>query len=275
MRNKRRFNTILLFIVSTILFVLFVFPFFLVVINSLKDRTNIIQNPLSFMGELSFDNYIQAYETMNFASALWNSLLVTIVSVIVVIIFSAMLAYYLVRWKSRLNTFIFSLLIASMIIPFQAIMIPFVSFFGDLNMLNSPFVLIFFYLGFGVSLATFMYHGFIKGIPKELEEAAFIDGASRLQVFLRVIFPMLKPITATIAILDVLWVWNDFLLPSLVLTSAENRTIPLSTYYFFGRYTADYGAAMAALVLAIIPIVIFYLILQKQIIKGVVDGAIK
>ncbi|WNF38577.1 carbohydrate ABC transporter permease [Bacillaceae bacterium IKA-2] len=275
MKRKKQLRSIMLIVLSIVLFILYFFPFVLVIINSFKTRLDIVSNPLALPKSFSLDNYFTAFETMNFMSALWNSLIITVISTTLIIVFASMLAYFLVRWKWKINGLIFILLIASMIIPFQALMIPFVSIFGNLGLLNSKWILMFFYLGFGLGLATFMYHGFIKGIPVELEEAAIIDGASRLQVFWLVVFPMLKPITVTIVILDVLWIWNDFLLPSLVLVSDGNRTIPLSTFYFFGQYTADFGAAMAGLVLAIIPIIIFFIILQKQVIKGVIDGAIK
>lgn len=275
MQRRRKLKSTLLFILSLVLFVLYCFPFVLVLINSFKDRLDIVSNPLALPTTFSFDNYTEAFHTMNFMQALGNSLLVTTVSVLLIIVFSSMFAYFLVRWKWKINGVIFMLLIASMIIPFQALMIPFVSVFGNIGMLNSVWMLMFFYLGFGLGLATFMYHGFIKQIPVELEEAALIDGASRLQVFWQVVFPILKPITVTVVILDVLWIWNDFLLPSLVLVSEESRTIPLSTFYFFGQYTSSFGPAMAGLILAIIPVIIFFLILQKQVIKGVIDGAIK
>jgi len=131
------------------------------------------------------------------------------------------------------------------------------------------------YLGFGVALAVFMYHGFIKSIPKELEEAAMIDGCSQLQTFWKIVFPLLKPTTMTILILDILWIWNDFLLPSLVLMVPDQRTLPLSTYYFYGTYTVDYGLSMAGLMLTIIPVIVVYLFLQKHIINGVLQGSIK
>lgn len=266
---------IMLWLLTAILFLFFVFPLFVVIINSFKGRMEILDNPLSLPDSWSFANYREAYNTMDFGHALLNSLIVTVLSVVVIIVFSSMLAYFLVRWKSRWSTLIYFALVASMIIPFQALMIPFVKIYGSLDLLNSKWSLIFFYLGFGLSLATFMYHGFIKNVPKELEEAAMIDGASRIRVFWSVVFPILKPITTTIAILDVLWIWNDFLLPSLVLISDENRTLPLSTFYFFGKYTSEYGLAMAALVLSIIPVIVFYLLMQRQIIKGVMDGAVK
>lgn len=270
-----RFKTVLFYIVSTILFLLFTFPFFLIVINSFKERVDIIRDPLALPESFSFSNYIEAFKAMDFLKALTNSLIVTIGSVALIIVFSSMLAYFLVRWKWKMNGILFTILIAAMIIPFQSLMIPFVSIYGGLELLDSKFMLMIFYLGFGLGLATFIYHGFIKSIPVELEEAAVIDGASRLQIFWRVVFPILKPVTVTVIILDVLWIWNDFLLPSLVLMSESNRTIPLSTFTFFGTYTNNYGLAMSALVLAIIPIIVFFLLLQKHIIQGVVDGAIK
>ena len=176
---------------------------------------------------------------------------------------------------SWFNKAMFFAMVAAMLIPFQAIMIPLVQIYGGLNLLNSRWVLIYMYLGFGSSFAVFLYHGFIKAIPVELEEAAMIDGCSRIQVFFRIVFPLLKSTTLTLIILNVLWIWNDFLLPSLVLISSANRTLPLTTFYFHGTYTSDYGLLMAALMLTILPVIIFYGLLQKHIIKGVMEGAIK
>lgn len=263
------------FLLLSVMFVLYIVPFFLILLNSSKERLGVISSPLSLPEQFNLSSYINAFREMNFLSGFGNSLLITGVSVVLIIVFSSSLAYYLVRWKSRTNNVILLTLVASMIVPFQALMIPFVTIYGGLGMLNSPWSLCFFYLGFGVSLATFMYHGFVKGVPKDLEQAAFVDGATRLQVFTRVVFPILAPITTTIAILDVLWIWNDFLLPSLVLVSQDHRTLPLSTFYFFGTYTSNYNEAMAALVLSIIPIIAFYLAMQKKIINGVMEGAVK
>lgn len=251
------------------------FPFFMILLNSFKNKIDIINNPLSFKGLVGFDNYIKAFTTMKYFSAIKNSIIITVLSLLLIIVFSSMLAYFLVRWNWKINKLIFLVLVASMIIPFQTLMIPLVSIYGKIGILNSIGSLIYFYLGFGLAMATFMYHGFIKGIPRELEEAAIIDGCTRLGVFWKVVFPNLFPITATILILDLLWIWNDYLLPSLVLIQDYQRTLPLSTFYFFGNYTADFGYGMAALVISILPILIIYLLLQKQIIKGVMDGAIK
>lgn len=275
MKTKKNLNKVIIFTMCALLFVLYLFPFILILINSFKTRLEVIADPLSLPKSLDFSNFVEAFKTMNYGSAVINSLLVTIVSVTVIILFSSMLAYFLVRYNWKINKLIFMALVSSMIIPFQSVMIPFVTIFGNLNLLNNRGMLIYFYLGFGISMATFMFHGFIKSIPIELEEAAIIDGATRIQVFFKIVLPILKPTTATIAILDVLWVWNDFLLPSLVLVNDNIRTLPLSTFYFFGKYTANYNVAMAALVLVLLPVLIFYFIMQKKIIAGVVDGAIK
>jgi raffinose/stachyose/melibiose transport system permease protein len=161
-----------------------------------------------------------------------------------------------------------------MIVPFQALMIPFVGLFGSLGILSSQASLVFFYVGFGVAMSTFLYHGFIKNIPFELDEAASIDGASSFTTFRKIIFPMLSPVTATVAIINALWIWNDYLLPSLVLVQ-DDRTLPLRTYVFYGTYTSDYGLAMAGLLISMIPIIIFYFMMQKKIIAGISAGAVK
>ncbi|HBF36756.1 MAG TPA: sugar ABC transporter permease [Firmicutes bacterium] len=255
--------------------VMMLFPFALILINAFKSRMEIIQNPLSLPCSLSLDNFVTAWKTMDYQAVLGNTIYITGLSQIVLILFSAMLAYMLVRWNWKINKLIFFMLICAMIIPFQSLMIPFVSIFGKLGMMNSRTAMVFFYLGFGMPMTTFMYHGFIKGISKEMEEAAMIDGCSNFSCFWRVVFPNLKPISVTILIINILWIWNDFLLPSLVLIQEKTRTIPLSTFYFFGEYTAELGLAMAALIMSVLPVIVIYLFLQKYIIAGVMDGAIK
>ena len=250
------------------------FPFFLVFVNSVKLKYDILANPLSIPLSITWDNYQQAFTKMNFFRALTNSLIITVLSVSLLIIFSSMLAYYLARTKNKTSKYIFLILVASMIVPFQALMIPFMARFAPLVSYNNRGALIFFYIGFGIALSTFLYHGFISTIPTEIDEAASIDGASDMVAFWRIIFPMMRPITATVAIINALWIWNDFLLPRLVLNE-ESQTLPLSTYLFYGQYSVEYGQAMAGLALAVIPIVIFYLILQKQFISGISQGAVK
>ena len=252
----------------------YVAPFFLILLNSFKPKFDILSNPLSWPKQVTYENFQEALRKMNFFSSLVHSVIVTFFSVSILIIFSSMLAYYLARNKNKFTKTTFLILVASMIVPFQALMIPFMAIFAQFVSLNNIVALIFFYQGFGVALSTFLYHGFISKIPTEIDEAASVDGASDFTIFWKIIFPMLRPITATVAIVNSLWIWNDFLLPRLVLTN-ETQTLPLSTYLFYGQYSTEYGQAMAGLLLAVIPIIIFFLILQRQFIAGITSGAVK
>lgn len=263
-----------IFLVGLVLSLAYVSPFILVFLNAFKGKYDILANPLAWPKTPTWDNFQQAMTKMNFFMSLTNSLIVTIVSVSALIIFSSMLAYFLQRTKTKFTKVTFLILVASMIVPFQALMIPFMSIFAQFVSLNNRAALIFFYMGFGVALSTFLYHGFISNIPVELDEAASVDGANDFTIFWRIIFPMLRPVTATVAIVNSLWIWNDFLLPRLVLTP-ETQTLPLSTYLFYGQYSTEYGQAMAGLLLAVLPIITFYLILQKQFISGISSGAVK
>ncbi len=275
MKSQKIFLNIIKTIVLVFMLVVYLVPFIFVLANSFKKRAEIILNPLALPKSLGFQNYSDAFDKMNYWHGFTNSLIITVFSVLIIIIFSSTTAYIFVRKRWKINQFMFMFMIASMIIPFQGIMIPLVTIYGKIGMLNSKWALIYMYLGFGTSLAVFMYHGFIKSIPEELEEAAMIDGASRLRTFVEIVFPLLKPQTMTIAILDILWIWNDFLLPYITLTTSDQRTLPLSMFYFYGTHTVDYGLAMAGLMLTIIPVLIVYLIIQKSIINGVLQGAIK
>ena len=254
---------------------LFIFPFLLLIVNSFKENKAITSTPLSLPSSFSWDNYQNAFSKMNYLSTFSNSLIITVLGVAIIGVLAAMTAHYFVRNPGKLNQYTFFLMVAAMIIPFQAIMIPLVKIYGSLGLLNSKWALIYMYLGFGAPLATFIYHGFVKSIPAELEEAALIDGCTRPQTFFRIVLPVLMPTAVTIAILNVLWIWNDFLLPSLVLSAPEQRTLPLSTFYFFGTYSVDYGPLMAGLMLTILPVLIIYLFAQKYIIQGVMQGSIK
>jgi raffinose/stachyose/melibiose transport system permease protein len=274
MSVKRSVGKKVTFVVGVILAFAYIFPFFLVFVNSLKLKPEILANPLAIPSHITWDNFSQALTKMNFFRSLTNSIIITVLSVSMLIIFSSMLAYYLARTKNKLSKYIFLVLVTSMIVPFQALMIPFMARFAQFVSWNNRGALIFFYIGFGTALSTFLYHGFISNIPTEIDEAASIDGASDMVAFWKIIFPMMRPVTATVAIINALWIWNDFLLPRLVLTN-ETQTLPLSTYLFYGQYTVEYGQVMAGLVLAVIPIVIFYLILQKQFISGISQGAVK
>lgn len=278
--TKKRTANMLAMAILVIVFIAYMFPFLMVVINSLKEKRDIIKSPFSWLFTikgLSFDNFEKAFTQMDFLNAFKNSLIVTVSATLLVTLFAAMLAYYIVRHNNAVSKITFALMVASMIIPFQAIMIPLVSIYGGaLNMLNHRLTLIFMHTGFSMAMSVFMFHGFIKGsIPIALEEAAYIDGCTRSQTFFKIVFPLLKPIISTMIILNSLAFWNDFLLPSLVLSDKKLLTLPLSTYSFYGTYSADYGTIMAGLLLCVIPIVILYVLLQKQIIGGVVAGAVK
>ena len=278
--NKRKAANFLVMLGLIIIFIAYMFPFLMVVINSLKQKRDIIKSPFSWLFTvkgLSFDNFVKAFTQMDFLNAFKNSLIVTASSTILVTLLAALLAYYIVRNNNMISKITFALMVASMIIPFQAIMIPLVSNYGGmLNVLNHRITLIFMHTGFSMAMSVFMFHGFIKGnIPLALEEAAYIDGCTRSQTFYKIVLPLLKPIISTMVILNSMAFWNDFLLPSLVLTDKKLLTLPLSTYSFYGTYSADYGTIMAGLLLCVAPILILYIVLQKQIIGGVVAGAVK
>lgn len=254
---------------------LFLVPFYIIVNNSFKTTEQFITSPFALASSVSFRNYVYAFERMNYVNAISNSAVITLLSVVGIILTSSMAAYFLVRFHWKINKIIFAIMVASMIVPFQAIMIPLVTIYGSLNALNNKWILIFMYLGFGQSFAVFICHGFIKNIPLELEEAALIDGCNRVQSYFKVVLPNLLPIIVTLMILDVLWIWNDYLLPSMILLSPVQRTLPLSTYSFFSTYSVDFTPLMASLVMTILPVIILYILGQKQIVKGVVQGAIK
>nr|WP_304214003.1 carbohydrate ABC transporter permease [Fredinandcohnia onubensis] len=249
-------------------------PFYLMVVNSFKTKKGIFTDVLGMPEEWTFANFVQAFIELDFAKSFLNSFIVTFLSVLVIIIFSTMAGYALSRNKSKLSTFILFSCVALMLVPFQSIMIPLVTIYGELGMLNQG-GLVFMYLGLGCSMGVFLVHGAMRSIPNSLDEAAKIDGANKFQIFFYIIFPLLKPISVTIGILNVIWIWNDFLLPSLVLGNPESQTIPLKMFLFFGQYTKQWHLALAGLTIAIIPIIIVYFFAQKHIIKGVSEGAVK
>ena len=278
--QKKIIMNIVMWIILLILFIAFVAPFILVVINVFKTKADINSAPLSLVGKHGFTlkNFPEAMKKMNFWRVFGNSLFITVSATILTILASAMASFVIVRngkWKAC--SLIFSLMVASMVIPFQVLMVPLVSVYGGLlNVLNSRITLILMHVGFSVSMATFMFHGAIHtNIPLELEEAALIDGCNRWQTFWQIVFPLLKPTIATVAIIDAMAFWNDYLLPSLVLGRKELYTIPIATQAFYGTYSTDIGLVMAALLLAMLPILILYVFLQRYIVEGVTAGAVK
>lgn len=276
MKRAKRIN-VFFFLVACVLAVMYALPFVMVLINSVKDKRAVRNDPLGLPSEWQWGNFAEAIRKMDYWQALGNSLLVTVVAVIAIVATSSMLAYYLARSRTKFSGVTFLILVASMVVPFQALMIPFVGLFGErgLNFASNQFSLAFFYVGFGVALSTFLYHGFISNIPYSLDEAAAIDGASPFRTFRTIILPMLGPVTATVSIINALWIWNDFLLPSVVLIDTDQKTLPLKTFVFYGKYTSDYGLAMAGLLLSMVPIVVFYFIMQRRIISGISAGAVK
>lgn len=278
MKKSKRVGNNVIFFVLLALSVLFLVPIIIVIINSFKSRIYISSQPLKLPNAETFvalENYINGVTSSDFFSAFLRSLFITVVSVILIVLFASMAAWYIVRSNSKITKGIYYMLVFSMIVPFQMVMYT-MTYVTNLANLDNVFGITFVYLGFGAGLSVFMLCGFIKSIPLEIEEAAMIDGASPIQAFFTVVFPMLKPTAITVAILNTMWIWNDYLLPYLVLGS-DKKTIPVAIQLAMqGAYgSTDYGGFMAMLVLAIVPIIIFYIFCQKYIIKGVVAGAVK
>ena len=277
MKQRSRHASILLFILLLFLAVAFLTPIGIVVMNSFKGKFFISDAPFAFPTsetQVGLKNYVDGIAKTGFFRAFGWSALITVCSVVVIVLFSAMTGWYITRVKSRFTRFLYYALVFSMVVPFQMVMFT-MSKVANLLSLDNPYGLILIYLGFGAGLSTFMFAGFVKSVPVDIEEAAMIDGCGPIRTFFSVVFPVLKPTAVTVAILNAMWIWNDYLLPLLVLDS-EHYTIPIVVQSLRGSYGAvDMGAMMAMLVLAIVPIVVFYLTCQKHIIKGVVAGAVK
>lgn len=278
MKAKAKKQSIILTILFGCLSVAWLYPIYLVVINSFKKKAYISAEPFKIpKGEMfvGFGNYVNGIAKTGFFQAFLWTLFITVGSVAVIILCTSMCAWYLGRVHNIVTKIIYALCLFSMIVPFQMVMFPLSKLANQLH-LNTPWGMIVIYLGFGAGLAVFVFSGFIKSIPLEIEEAAMIDGCSPIQTFFLVVFPILKPMTITVAILETMWIWNDYLLPYLVLDINKYKTISIAVQYLRGGYgSIDMGAMMGVLVLAIIPIILFYLFCQKYIIEGVVAGAVK
>lgn len=273
-QKKKKLQHSLLIVSGLLLACLWFYPFFLIVINSFKTKAEIFQSTLSLPGGLSFENYQEALEKLDFIRSLMNSLLITVGSLILVVFVSSMAAYALSRNTSRLSSVLYFVVAIGLLIPFQGIMIPLISLFGRMNLLNRPGLMIM-YLGLAVSMSIFLYYGALRGIPRSLDEAAIIDGANTFQIYWKVILPLLKPTTVTVIVLNTLWFWNDYLLPSLSINKAGMYTIPLRMFYFFGEFNKQWHLALAALVIVVLPIILLFIALQKHVVKGISDGAVK
>ena len=276
-KSKRVGNNAIFFVLLT-LSVLFLVPIIIVIINSFKSRIYISSQPLKLPNAETFvalENYINGVTSSDFFSAFLRSLFITVVSVILIVLFASMAAWYIVRSNSKITKGIYYMLVFSMIVPFQMVMYTMTYVTNRAN-LDNLFGITFVYLGFGAGLSVFMFTGFMKSIPLEIEEAAMIDGCTPIQTFFKVVLPIAKPTCVTVTILQAMWIWNDYLLPSLVLDQRKYKTVPMAVQYLKGGYgSVDMGAMMGTLVLAIVPIIIFYLFCQRYIIEGVVAGAVK
>ena len=270
---RRPLGTFFLLLLS----LLFIAPVIIVLMNSFKGQFYISDAPFVLPTSETFaglTNYIDGIEKTGFFSAFGYSLFITVSSVLLLTFGASMTSWYLIRSKNRFSSILYYLYVFSMIVPFQMVMFT-MSKIANLLHLDNPIGIIFIYLGFGAGLSVFIFSGFVKGIPMEIEEAAVVDGCNPVKMFFSIIFPILRPTAVTVAILNAMWIWNDYLLPYLVIGN-DYKTLPIAIQYLQGGYgSRDMGALMAMLVLAIIPIIIFYLICQKYIIKGVVAGAVK
>ena len=271
------FSKLIIIAFLSVLALLFIMPVLVVLMNSFKSKFFISQQPFIPPDSETFaglENYFSGVADTGFFSAFLWSVFITVFSVVVIVVFTSMTAWFLVRVKGLFTSIIYYLFVFSMIVPFQMVMFT-MSKIANVLRLDNPVGLIFIYLGFGAGLSVFLFSGFVKSVPKGIEEAATIDGCNAFQTFSRIVFPILKPTAITVAILNTMWIWNDYLLPNLVIGS-DYKTIPIAVQYLKGGYgSVDMGAMMAMLVLAIVPVIVFYLSCQKYIIKGVAAGAVK
>ena len=275
-RDSKGIQRIVMGIAGLFLGCHFLFPIYILVLNSFKNPKRIFTDVIGFPNAATFTlaNYPNAFEALEYVRSFMNSLMITVIATVLILLISAMAAWVLVRYKTKTSKIIFFLFAASMLIPFQCVMLPLVGFASRIGIMN-PQGLIFMYMGFGSSMSIVMFHSFIKNIPEELEEAATIDGCGSFRLFFSIVIPLMRTILITVAVLNVMWIWNDYLLPSLIINKPGWQTLPLKTYLFFGQFAKRWDLASAGLIMCIIPIIIFYLCCQKYIVKGITDGAIK
>ncbi|MDF2614736.1 MAG: carbohydrate transporter permease [Clostridia bacterium] len=274
--KKTKIGLILLEMILIVAAAIFIYPVFLMVINSLKPFAEVVTDVIALPKKIEFQNYAYVTEKINFVRLFFNNLTITTIGLAGIILFSSMGAYILSRRNTKFTRMAYMFCIIPMLIPFQTIMITLLKVAKTFHLSDSLWGLGIQYWGFGIPMAVFIYNGFIKTIPREIDESATIDGASTLTIFFRIIFPLLKPVTATVAVLDVMWIWNDFLLPMLMVNSRpQTKTLTLAAYTFVGQYNTNWHYAMTAMVMAVVPSILFFIVMQKHIIKGVVAGAVK
>lgn len=278
MRRKHKkhiIKTWILSIAALAVGIVFVSPLYLVFVNSVKTVREIYLSPLGLPVEISWNNFGRVMEKIDFGQALKNSLFFVVFGVAGLLVICSMAAYRLARHRTRVNKFVYLLLVSSILVPFQTVMIPLIKIIASIGLYNTRIGVLLAYYGYGIPFAVFLFYGFLSSIPREIEEAALIDGGSLFQVYRCIILPLLKPICVTVAALDVLWIYNDFLLPFVLISDNELRTLPLVMYTFFTAYERPWDLAMASLTMVLTPAIIMFVILQKQITGGIVSGAVK
>ena len=273
---KRSVGLIILEVILILCAAVYIYPVFLMFTNSFKSFKEVLVNVVALPTHLEFANYTHVIKKINYGRLFFNNVAITFTGIMGIVFFSSLAAYILARRNTRFTRAAYMFCIIPMLVPFQTIMITLVKVMKTLHLSGSLLGLGIQYWGFGIPMAVFIYMGFIKTIPRAIDESATIDGASAFSTYVRIIFPLLKPVTATVMVLDVMWIWNDFLLPMLMVNSSpKTKTLTLATYTFVGQYNTQWQYAMTAMVLALLPSILFFIFMQKHIIKGVVAGAVK
>lgn len=274
--SRAKMKKTVVFVVTMIVLIIFMVPFFVLVINTLKTTQEFIKTPFALPKSINFENFTLAIRRMNFWRALRNTALITVGTVVINTLVSSMTGYLFARKKWKINKVIFMAFLASMVAPFQVYMIPLVKIYaGQFGLSNSLAIVAYIGIGLNIPFAVFLYNGFIEGIPRELDEAALIDGCSFTGTFFKIILPLLKSIIITVTVFVAMGIWNDYLMSSLFLTKQETKTLAIAIKTFLTNHSAEYAPMMAGLLLSIVPVLIFYLVGQKYIIEGVVAGSVK
>ncbi len=274
---KNRLARAVVYIILTLLAAYTLMPVIFLLINSFKGQSEIVRNPIALPEKFTFEYIIRAYEAINFPRAIGYTILITVVSLALIVLFSSLCGWVIARHKSKWSTAIYLTFVAAMLIPFQAVMYPLMNIMDALHLKNIPGLIIM-YAGFGLSLSIFLYSGFFKSVPRGVEEAGLIDGANIFQIFFIIVFPLVKGITVTVMILNGMWIWNDYLLPYLTLGTSESKTLVLELYYAkmtSGQFGNPWELIFPAVLISVIPMTIVFLFLQKYFVKGVSEGAIK
>ena len=276
MKKKRQIGQAIGIFFLTVIALLFIYPVFLMFLNAFKPFGEVVSNPIAFAKKPTFENITYVVDKIQYARLFMNNVMITVIGIAGIVAFASLAAYILDRRRNRYTKFIYALIIAPMLIPFQTIMITLLKAMSVINLSESRVGLGIQYWGFGIPMATFIFFNFMKTIPREIDESAHMDGASTFRTYLSVIFPLMKPVTVTVIVLDVMWIWNDFLLPLLMVNSSnKTKTLVLAAYTFVGQMNTKWQYAMAAMVLAVLPSIIIFIFLQKYIVEGVVAGAVK